>query len=133
MPAHHLPRDAVDDIGEVEAPFLRRHLRVINDLEQEVSELFLQRLAIVARDRVGDLVSFFDRVRSDRGVALRDVPRTARILVAQPRHHREQVLERVAPCGSLSHGASPAPMAKFLFCLNWIAECHVAAPAPGFA
>ncbi len=108
MPPQHLPRDAVYDVGEVEPAFFRGHLRVIHDLEQEVSELFLQRLAIVARDRVGDLVSLFDRVRSDRGVALRDVPRAARILVAQPRHHREQVIERVASCGSLSHGVRPA-------------------------
>ena len=46
--------------------FLLRHLRVEDDLQQEVAELILQVVEIAALDRVGDLVGFLDRVGRDR-------------------------------------------------------------------
>ncbi len=69
---------------------------MINHLEQEIAELVLQRVEIVARDRVGDLVGFLDGVGRDGREALLDVPRTAGVLVAQARHDGEQIVERVA-------------------------------------
>ena len=95
MPPDHLGRNGVRHVGEVEALLLGRHLRVVNDLEQEVAELVLQIVEIVARDRVGDLVGFLDRVGRDRREALLHVPRTACLRIAQPRHDAQQIVERV--------------------------------------
>ena len=48
-------------------------LRVIDDLQQEIAELVLERVEIAPRDRVGDLVGLLDRVgRDGREVLLRD-------------------------------------------------------------
>ena len=105
MPPDHLARDRVGHIAEVEARILRGHLRVINHLEQEIAELVLERVEIVARDRVGNLISLFDGVGRDGGEALLDVPRAAGVLVAQPRHDGEQVVERVAFLRRVSHRA----------------------------
>ena len=106
VPPDHLAGDRIDHIGEFEALQLRGHLRVVNDLKQQVAKLVLQRLEIVARDRLGDLVGFLDRIGRDGREGLLGVPRTARVLVAQARHDGEQVGERVAlVAGCVSHGA----------------------------
>ena len=88
---------------------------MINHLEQEIAELVLERVEIVARDRVGNLVSFFDGVGRDGGEALLDVPRAAGVLVAQPRHDGEQVVERVAFLAARqpSRGADEPCRARF--------------------
>ena len=79
---------------------------MVNDLEQEVAKLVLQRIKVVARDRIGDLVSFLDRVRRDGREGLLDVPRAARVLVAQARHDGEEISERVTLVSRcVSHGA----------------------------
>ena len=105
----HLAGDRINHVGEFEPLQLGRHLRVVNHLKQQVAKLVLQRIEIVARDRLGDLVGFLDRIRRDARKGLLDVPRAARVLVAQARHDGEQIGERVGlrarrlP-GLVSHG-----------------------------
>ena len=41
------------------------HLRVEHDLELEIAELVGERVHVVASDRVGDFISFLDRIRGD--------------------------------------------------------------------
>ena len=62
---------------EVERRRLVGHLGVVDDLEQQVAELALEPVPVLARDRVGDLVGLLDRVGGDRGEGLLDVPRAA--------------------------------------------------------
>ena len=96
VPANHLARDYVDYIGKIEAPHLGCHLRVIDHLQQKIPELFLEPIEIIARDRIDNLIGFLDGVGGDGGEALLDVPRTARVFVAQARHDGEKIVERVA-------------------------------------
>ena len=49
--------------------------RVINDLQQKIAKLVLEISQIVARDRIGNLVGFLDRVRRDRFEGLLKIPR----------------------------------------------------------
>ena len=57
-----------------------------NDLQQEVAELLAQISEIAARDGVGDLVGFLDRIRGDSSEVLLEIPRTAGPRRAQRRH-----------------------------------------------
>ena len=86
---------------------------MIDDLEEQVAELILEPVEILARDRIGDFVGFLDRVRRDGREALLHVPRTAAFWVAQARHHSQQILERVLFAQSVSHeGACRAAALK---------------------
>jgi hypothetical protein len=68
---------------------------VVDDLQQQIAQFFLQRRQIVALDGVGDLVGFLDRVWRDGAEGLVDVPGTAMLAVAQPRHDGEQAGHRL--------------------------------------
>ena len=82
-------------VGEAEGAGLARHLGVVDDLQQQIAQLFLQRRQIVAFDGVGHLVGFLDRVRRDGAEGLVDVPGAAMLAVAQPRHDGEQAGHRL--------------------------------------
>ena len=75
-------------------PAFLGHAGVEHDLEQEIAELVLELLEIAARDRVGHLVGFLDRVGRNGGEALLEVPRAAALGIAQARHDREEALDR---------------------------------------
>ena len=92
--ADHLIGGRRGHLVEVEQPGLLGHLGVIDHLEQEVPQLVPEVVEIAPRDRIGDLVGFLDRVRRDAREVLLEVPRTAAIGIAQPRHHFKQALER---------------------------------------
>ena len=93
MAANHLLGDAARDRVEVEAAVLARHLRVEDDLEQQVAEFVAERRPVVLTDRLGHLVGFLDGVRRNRLEALFEVPRAAAGRIAQPRHHVEQLID----------------------------------------
>ena len=57
--------DGLDHVAEGEFAQLFGHPRVIDDLQQQVAELVAQIVQVAARDGVGDLVGFLDRVGSD--------------------------------------------------------------------
>ena len=105
MTANHLPRDGIDHVGEAEQRLLSRHLRVIDDLEQEIAELILEPVEILARDRVGDLVSLLDGVGSDASRNSASRPTDNPIGVAQARHDGEKIVERML-FAAFSHRAA---------------------------
>ena len=103
MPALQLVADRRGDGVEIELTALARHLRMKHHLEQQIPQLVLEVRHVAAIDRIGDLVSLFDRVGRDAGEILLDVPRTARRGIAQARHDREQPLQ---PHGGVAHGVA---------------------------
>ena len=72
--ADHLGADRRHDVIEREGAALLGHAGMVDDLELEIAELVLQRLHVVAPDRVGDLIGFLDRVGRDRLERLGRVP-----------------------------------------------------------
>ena len=56
----------VDDVVQREMAGFLGHLRVEHDLELQIAELVGERVHVVARDGVGDLIGFLDRVGRDR-------------------------------------------------------------------
>ena len=73
MAALHLVADARDHVVQREMAGFLGHLRVEHDLELEIAELVGERVHVVARDRVGDLIGFLDRVGGDgREASARD-------------------------------------------------------------
>ena len=74
MAAFHLVANAVEDVVEREFAGFLGHLRVEDDLELEIAELVGERVHVVARDRVGDLIGFLDRVGRDGRECLHAVP-----------------------------------------------------------
>ncbi len=62
VPADNLVHDGADNIVEIEEVLLLRHLRMEDDLEQEIAEFVLQRRPVFILDRACDFVSFFDLV-----------------------------------------------------------------------
>ena len=65
MPANEFRGDGLDHVAEVEGALFLRHAGVKDDLQQQIAELVLKVVEIVARDRVGDLVGFLERIRRD--------------------------------------------------------------------
>ena len=98
---HHLVGDRRGDVVEGEQPGFLGHAGMEHDLKQQIAELVLQRRHVAALDRIGDLIGLLDRVGRDRREILLAVPRAAALRVAQPRHDREQPVDRA---GHLSFG-----------------------------
>jgi hypothetical protein len=90
MPPYHLFADRLHDAGKIEAAFFLRHLRVEHDLQKEIAKFVLEVVHVTAFDRIGNLVSFLDRVGRDACEILLEVPRTAAVRIAQARHDVEQ-------------------------------------------
>ena len=63
-----------DHVVEREMAGFLGHLRMEHDLELEIAELVGERVHVVARDRVGDLIGFLDRVGRDGREGLDAVP-----------------------------------------------------------
>ena len=89
-----LSQIAVDDVVAARKRRLPRPCGVEDDLEQQVAKFVLQIGHVVARDRVGDFIGFLDRVRRDRRESLRAIPFAAGLRIAQPRHDRDQPVDR---------------------------------------
>ena len=85
MPANQLLVQTGDDIGNGEVPRFRGHLRVKEDLEQEISEFLAQIRPVSAFDGVEHFVGLFEGVLADGVEALLAIPRTA-TLSAQSSH-----------------------------------------------
>ena len=94
MPADHLVRDRGRHLVEIEQPGLLGHAGMVDHLQQEVAQLALEVRQIAPRDRIGDLVGLLDGIACDAREILLEVPRTAALGIAQPRHHLEQALDR---------------------------------------
>ena len=93
MTLDHLVGDRVRHRLEVEAARLGAHLGMVDDLQQQITELARQGGPVLALDRVGDLVGFLDRVGGDGGEGLLDVPGAATLGIAQPAHHGCQTVD----------------------------------------
>ena len=87
----HLPRDGISDRREVEFSRFFSHLRVKDDLKQQIAQLVLEVVKIAARDRIGDLIGFLDGIGRNAGEVLLDVPGTAMLSVPQHRHQQDQI------------------------------------------
>ncbi len=85
-----LVADAGRDVLEIEQAGLLRHLRVEHHLQQQVAKFQAQIVEVLARDGVGHLVSFLQRVRRDAGEILAQIPGTAFLRVTQAGHEFEQ-------------------------------------------
>ena len=85
-----LLRDGLDHVAEIEGALFLRHAGVEHDLQQQVAQFLAQIRKIVARDGVGDLVGFFERVGRDGLEVLLEIPRTAGAGRAQRRHDLDQ-------------------------------------------
>ena len=77
MPADQLVGDGLDHIAEIERALLLRHAGVEHDLQQQIAQFFLEVGEIVARDRVGDLIGFLERVGRDGREILLQIPGAA--------------------------------------------------------
>ena len=75
---------------KAKSPSLLGHPGVVDDLQQQVAEFVAQIVEIAARDGVGHLVGFLDRVGRDRREILLDVPGAPGIGRAQRRHDLDQ-------------------------------------------
>ncbi len=93
MPPDQLLGDRLHHVAEIERALLLRHAGMEHDLQQQVAEFVLQIVEIAARDRIGDLVGFLDRVWRDGREILLQVPRAAGLGRAQRRHDLDQTLD----------------------------------------
>ena len=62
MPSHHLGVDRLNDIIKCEGAFFGRHLGVVDNLQQQISQFFAEVLSVPTRDRVSHLVGLFNGV-----------------------------------------------------------------------
>ena len=93
MAAHHLVGNRRRDMFKIEEAFFLGHARVKHDLKQQVAEFVLQRRHIPARNRVGDLISLFERIGRNCRKILLQIPRATALGRAQPSHDRKQAVE----------------------------------------
>ena len=99
----HLFGDGAGDVVEIECAALAGELGVEDDLEQQVAQLVTESREVAARDRVGGLVGFFDRAGGDGLESLHGVPRATVLGIPQPRHQREQGIDRRTRCAAFTH------------------------------
>ena len=85
MAAHQLGGDGFDHVAEIEGALFLGHAGVEGDLEQKVAQLVLEVVEIAARDGVGHLVGFLQRIGRDGAEGLFEVPGTAAAGRAQAR------------------------------------------------
>ena len=104
MPTDHFPRDAVDDVVKCEGVLLGSQLRMIDRLQQQIAQLFLQIGHVLSSDRVGDFVGFLDGVGRDGCERLLQIPRAAGVWRAQRRHDGDEVGKALWRC--VGHGRS---------------------------
>ncbi len=93
MAANQLGVQVLRHIAQVEVSGFRRHLRVEEDLQQQVAELVLQLRPGATLDGVKDLVGLLQRVRLDGVEGLLAIPRTT-AGSAQAGHDRRRLLQR---------------------------------------
>ena len=77
MTMYHLCRNVVNDLTHCKAIALRLDLCMENDLEQQISQLLLQKGGILVVDRLDHLVGFLDQLRADAVVILLTIPRAS--------------------------------------------------------
>ena len=77
MPSDHLLVDGANNVGNLEAAFLRGNLRVKGHLKEQIAQLFDKLFVIATLKRVQHLISLFDQVRSQRVMSLFAIPRAA--------------------------------------------------------
>jgi len=76
VPVDQLAHQTVHDGGDVEPAGVGRHLRVKDDLQQQVAQLVTQGVGVVTLDGVQRLVGLFQQVGTERARRLLPVPRT---------------------------------------------------------
>src|SRR5579862_2111055 len=77
MPSDHFVVDADDDIGNVECAGFASHVRMEQDLEQEIAQFLRHFRCVCLLDCVEDFVGFLDKVSPKGEVGLLAVPGTA--------------------------------------------------------
>ena len=90
MPTDQLGRNRLDHIAEIERVLLLRHAGMEHDLQQQIAEFFFQVAEIVARNRIGNLIRFLDRVRRDGREILLQIPGAAGFGSTQRGHDLDQ-------------------------------------------
>ena len=93
MAPHHLVGDRGGDVVEGKVTGFLGHACMEHDLELEIAEFVSERIHVLARDRIGDLVSFFDRVGGDRLERLDRVPFAAVHRIAEAAHDFHEALK----------------------------------------
>ncbi len=95
MPAHQLPVESSDHIADPKMPRFLRHLRIEQNLQEQIPQLVGKVRPVLALDRVQHLIRLFQRVFADRCKRLLAIPRaTAR--APQPRHDRHSLSKQLA-------------------------------------
>ncbi len=97
MPVHQLVGEPIQYIVNREVAFLARHLRIEQNLQQQIAQFTCQFLPIMIVDRFQDFIGFFEGIRLDGVEALLPVPWTAS-RSAEPRHDFNHPLEPLT-CG----------------------------------
>ena len=88
----HLRGDRLNDVPKLEVAALRCQLRVVDDLQEHISQLIAQVRHVAPFDRVNDLVRFLDRVGNDRLMRLHDVPGAAVVRITKRLHDLNEAL-----------------------------------------
>src|SRR5215470_14583934 len=86
VPTQEFFGDRQNNIAEIERALLLRHARMKHDLQQEIAELLAQVCKIATRDRVRDLVGFFEGIGRDRREILLQIPGATSTRRAECRH-----------------------------------------------
>ena len=90
MTGHHFIADRIGDTVEGEKPFLLSDCGMINGLQQKIAQFSLQIGHIAARNGIGHLIGFFDRIGGNGAETLLNVPRAARVRITQAAHDIKQ-------------------------------------------
>ena len=77
MAADQLGGDGLDHVAEIEGALFLGHAGVEDDLEQQIAQFVLEVGEIAARDGVGHLVGFLQRIGRDGAEVLLEVPGAA--------------------------------------------------------
>ena len=98
MTGNHFIADRIGDRVKGEKSLLLSNRGVIDCLQQQIAQLSFQIRHISARNGIGDLIGLFDRIGGNGAETLLNIPRAARVRVAQATHDIKQTFNTPIFC-----------------------------------
>jgi hypothetical protein len=93
MASHELVRERANDVFDREGVLFRPNLRMKDDLQEHVAQLFTQPHDIRMVDRLQHFIGFLHQIGLQRLMSLLPIPGTP-IRRPQPRHQLHQIVKR---------------------------------------
>ena len=89
---------AMSNLRKIKTRLLTPHLRVKDDLKQQITQLFPNVWPVLTFNGVCDFKGFFDGMRNDAGKVLLEIPGAPRLRVSETGHQVQKIIDGIRHC-----------------------------------